>query len=133
MGSSPTLGTNKKAQHARNAHDLVAKRVALHDGESGIRLKRRVERERTYVRGDVAKWLRQGFAKPLFGGSIPPVASNNNGALRSERRSLGGASGSVGTQQSFASAFARSRDALASCDKLDQSKPCLNTRSSTFR
>ena len=26
--------------------------------------------------GDVAKWLRQGFAKPLFGGSIPPVASN---------------------------------------------------------
>ena len=28
------------------------------------------------IRGDVAKWLRQGFAKPLFGGSIPPVASN---------------------------------------------------------
>ena len=26
--------------------------------------------------GDVAKWLRRGFAKPLFGGSIPPVASN---------------------------------------------------------
>ena len=26
-------------------------------------------------RGDVAKWLRRGSAKPLFGGSIPPVAS----------------------------------------------------------
>ena len=25
-------------QHARNAHDPVAKRVALQDGESGIRL-----------------------------------------------------------------------------------------------
>ena len=51
----------------------------MHDGESGIRLNEvRVERVRAYVRGDVAKWLRQGFAKPLFGGSIPPVASNNN-------------------------------------------------------
>ena len=24
--------------------------------------------------GDVAKWLRRGSAKPLFGGSNPPVA-----------------------------------------------------------
>ena len=28
------------------------------------------------LQGDVAKWLRRGSAKPLFGGSIPPVASN---------------------------------------------------------
>ncbi len=27
------------------------------------------------MRGDVAKWLRRGSAKPLFGGSNPPVAS----------------------------------------------------------
>ena len=25
--------------------------------------------------GDVAKWIRRGSAKPLFGGSNPPVAS----------------------------------------------------------
>ena len=31
------------------------------------------------IQGDVAKWLRQGFAKPLFGGSIPPVASKDWG------------------------------------------------------
>ena len=29
------------------------------------------------VRGDVPKWLRGGSAKPLFGGSIPPVASTS--------------------------------------------------------
>ena len=64
-------------QHARNASDAVDKRVALQDGESGIRLYevRVCACEPAYVRGDVAKWLRQGFAKPLFGGSIPPVAS----------------------------------------------------------
>jgi hypothetical protein len=28
------------------------------------------------LRGDVAKWLRRGSAKPLFGGSNPPVASS---------------------------------------------------------
>ena len=27
------------------------------------------------TRGDVAKWLRRRSAKPLFGGSNPPVAS----------------------------------------------------------
>jgi hypothetical protein len=26
------------------------------------------------INGDVAKWLRRGSAKPLFGGSNPPVA-----------------------------------------------------------
>ena len=58
------------------------------------------------IRGDVAKWLRQGFAKPLFGGSIPPVASNKVQA--------GG------------------RIALASSPTLDQPIPPLNTRSSTL-
>ncbi len=29
----------------------------------------------TEHRGDVAKWLRRRSAKPLFGGSSPPVAS----------------------------------------------------------
>ncbi len=28
------------------------------------------------LKGDVAKWLRRGSAKPLFGGPNPPVASN---------------------------------------------------------
>ena len=30
-------------------------------------------------RGDVAKWLRRRSAKPLFGGSNPPVASSPSG------------------------------------------------------
>ena len=30
---------------------------------------------RNAKRGDVAKWLRRRSAKPLFGGSNPPVAS----------------------------------------------------------
>ena len=39
MGSSPTLGTNNYNNKAQcNASDPIAKRVALHDGESGIRL-----------------------------------------------------------------------------------------------
>ena len=33
-------------------------------------------------RGDVAKWLRRRSAKPLFGGSNPPVASNFKQVLR---------------------------------------------------
>ena len=89
MGSSPTLGTNNYNKAQRNARDRVAKRIALRDGESGIRLKRcaRVERVRACVRGDVAKWLRQGFAKPLFGGSIPPVASKQQPGAQ-EREAL---------------------------------------------
>ncbi len=34
-----------------------------------------IEIKGTVLNGDVAKWLRQRFAKPLFVGSIPTVAS----------------------------------------------------------
>src|SRR5262249_49760120 len=40
-------------------------------------------------RGDVPKWLRERSAKPLFGGSNPPVASKAAGAMNLERPALG--------------------------------------------
>ena len=45
-------------------------------GVSSCGFKSRPRHQGARRKGDVAKWLRRGSAKPLFGGSIPPVASN---------------------------------------------------------
>ena len=66
VGSIPTLGTSGLAVDERK---WLSGRASPCQGEG------RGFESRLPLQGDVAKWLRRGSAKPLFGGSNPPVAS----------------------------------------------------------